>query len=197
SPIVSGLESIVLPWTSPLELASGDAESVPLAFSTPLSAAVEGKSAMLDPQSAREALTQGKRGEYLLAATLDGPFESLFAAGGEKAPSGRTAIPSSPAGARIFVVGSSHWIADRTLSTFPQNAALFENALDLFAMGDALIGIRAKSDTLRPIAPLTDGARSILKFANILAGPLLVVATGALVFFFKRRRRKRAVAAYR
>lgn len=197
NPAVSGLESIVLPWTSPLKVASGEAASIVLARSTPFSAAVAGAEARLDPQSASNSLVSGKRGELDLAAMLEGPFGSVFAPGGEPPPNGRAVTAESTEKAMVFVIGSSHWISDRTLTTFPQNAAFFENILDLFAMGDALIGIRARSDTLRPIAPLNDAARAVLKYANIAAGPLLVLAIGATVFFIRRRSRRAAVAAYR
>ena len=196
SHVVAGLESIVLPWTSPLSVGGGEAPSAVLARSTRFSTAVPGKDAKLDPQSATASLASGERRPQDLVVELSGPFGSYFASGGENPPKGASAIKESPASARIFLVGSSHWLADRSLSTFPQNAALFDNALDSLAMGDALIGIRSRERANRPIAALEDGARSLFKAINIAAGPLLLLAVGAAVFLLRRRARRSAQSMY-
>ena len=63
-------------------------------------------------------------------------------------------------------------------------------------MGDALIGIRAREETNRPIAELPDGARALLKYANVAAGPLALAVIGAAAFALRRRHRRAAARAY-
>ena len=191
-PVVAGLESLVLPWTSPLVLAGGDSMAEALASSSPMAAAVPAAELKLDPQSASEALRNGPRGPKALAATLRGPFGSYAAAGKIALPKGGSAIAESGPEAMLVVVGSSHWLTDRLLATFPQNATFFENALDALAMGDQLIGIRSRENTQRPIASLPDGARLALKVMNMGFGPLVLCVVGAVVFAVRRARRRRA-----
>ena len=188
-PIVADLESVVLPWTSSLVVKEGDQKAI-LAHTTSFATA-EGKEAKLDPKSANEALSKGERRRWPLIALLKGPFTSYFA-GKEKAAEAE----GSP-GARLFVVGSSRWLRDRYLGTFPANAILFENAVDSLAIGDALIGIRSREATSRPIALLSEGAKLALRYVNVTIGPALVMIIGILIFVFRRTRRRTATLAYR
>lgn len=190
-PIVADLETLVLPWTSPVKLAPEKTDEI-IAKTTQTSTAIPSKEARLDPQSANELLLRSQRESRPLAALLSGPFESYFANGKGVPPKGRNVIAEGATGARIFVTGSSRWVSDRILQTFPQNAVFFQNALDSFAMGDVLIGIRSREDTSRPIAILSDGVRIALKYTNIALGPLTVAVIG-IVFLMIRRAHRRAV----
>lgn len=196
-PTVSGLESVVLPWTSPLILAAGDSNAVALAKSSSFSTQLPGKEIRLDPQSAGDALRTGKHEDKPLLALLGGTFRSYYAAGKAQAPRGRDVKSESPVESKIFVAGSSHWLSDRALTTFPSNAALFQNILDSFTVGNALIGIRSRENTSRPIVLLPDPVRLALKYINVAAGPLIVLAAGFLVFAIRRSKRRRITAAFR
>lgn len=192
-PIVSDLESVVLPWTSPLDLAEiedkgGDEEA--LAKSTPYAVSQQSGNITLDPQSANEAVLGGKRESKVLVALLEGPFGSYFSSGKAQVPKGRKPTLESPGGSRIFVVGSSRWISDEFLQNFPSNAALFQNAVDSFAMSDKLIGIRSREDISRPIAILSDGARTAVKYANLATGPIILILIGIVIFFVRRNRQR-------
>lgn len=195
-PIVADLETAVFPWTSPVTLAAGDSRATALAQTSDFATQVPGKDARLDPQSAGDALAGGKRERLTVAALLAGPFGSFFSSGKAAPPPGRDARAEGDAAARVFVVGSSHWLTDRLLATFPANAALFENVLDSFAMGDALIGIRSREETARPIADLSDGARLFLRYANVAIGPIAVLAIGVVVFLSRRARRRAVKTAF-
>ncbi len=191
-PIVADLESIVLPWTSPLTLATTAAETgTPLATTTDQAIAIPAHEAQLDPQAAAEAMAQGKPATAVLSALLDGPFSSFFA-DRDRAPKGATLIGESPASARLFVVGSSRWVSDSFLQVFPANAAFFQNAVDAFAMGDALIGIRSREQTTRPIAALSETGIAFFRWTNLLIGPIIVLVI-ALVVFLMRRARSRSI----
>ncbi|MFH0800059.1 MAG: GldG family protein [Pseudomonadota bacterium] len=199
-PIVAGLEAVVLPWTSPIKLSSSganDRSEKAIAVSTELAVAVPENEARLDPQSANGALIHGERGSKTFLALLSGPFGSYFAPGKSVPPKGRQVIAESVPGARLFVAGSSRWVSDRVLQTFPQNAALFQNALDAFAMGDLLIGIRSREGVSRPVAILSDGARAIVKYSNLVVGPLVVVAIGLVLYMIRRSRRRAIQAMYK
>lgn len=166
-PLVAELETAVFPWTSPLTFSSE--KGTPLAKSSPLSTTISGKDAKLDPQSANTELKNGTHEEKTLVALLN---------------------VEENASSKIFIVGSSKWITNNTLQSFPANATLFENALDAFVMGDALIGIRSRDSSSRPIADLSDSARAALKYTNILIGPILLSIIGFILYLIRRARYK-------
>lgn len=199
-PIVADLESAVLPWTSPLSLkeaGAGETDAVSvLASTSPYAVSASPKAVGLDPQSAGEGLLRGSPGKLALIAMVSGPVRSYFADGGHKAPKGSPFEKESGAGARIFAVGSSHWISDNFLGNFPANAILFQNALDAFAMGDLLIGIRSKEATSRPVAILSDAAMATIKYANVVCGPILVLLIGSIVLMFRRAHRRTVRVVY-
>ncbi|MFA4874242.1 MAG: GldG family protein [bacterium] len=191
-PVTANLQSLVFPWTSPLTLnpdaaTSGAARAI--ASTTQASAAIPGKDARLDPKDANLALSQGQHEARTVAAMLAGPFKSYFALEGRTPPQGLQVKTAGDDGARIFITGSSRWANDRFLQNFPQNAALFQNVLDLFAMGDVLIGIRSREETTRPIVEIPDSGRMVLRYANIATGPLALAAVGLTAFLLRRRRR--------
>lgn len=188
-PIVAPLETAVLTWTSPLVISETGGGAM-LASSSEMSVAVPGSGIKLDPQSAGEALIRGPRKSFPIIALMNGPFKSYFS--GERARENQDSISESKPAAKIFVVGSSRWVSDMVVKTFPVNGALFENALDSFAMGDALIGIRSRENTSRPIEVVSDGARVAIKYINLSIGPVFVLAAG-LIFFLIRRSRRRAI----
>jgi gliding-associated putative ABC transporter substrate-binding component GldG len=162
SPITSALETLVLPWTSPLNLSSAAEPSTQtgiLASSTQDAVLAEGKEIQLDPQSANEGLIKGKRGRLVLAALAKG---------------------------QVLVVGSSRWVSDQFLETFPANVEMFENAVDYFAMGNELIGIRSRENTSRPIDMITDGQRAFIKYLNLVLGPFIIAAIGLVTYALRR-----------
>jgi gliding motility-associatede transport system auxiliary component len=167
-PIVSDLESVILPWTSPITLTGDGAIGKEiLAWTTDLGVAKSGKG-KLDPQSAAEALTTIEPKSHDLIVRRDS----------------------------IFVVGSSRWIRNRFVQNFPNNMTLLENAVDSFAIGDALIGIRSRANTSRPIVDLNDGSRLLLKYINVALGPIAMAIVGVIVFLLRRRSRRDAVRKY-
>ena len=167
APMVSDLESVVLPWTSPITLTGPVNKSEVLARSTELAVAKAGKG-KLDPQTAAEDLTTIEPRQIDLITLRDS----------------------------IFVVASSRWIRNRFIQNFPANMTLLENAVDSFAIGDTLIGIRSRKNTNRPIVNLDDGSRVLLKYINIAAGPITIAIIGIIIFILRRRSRKRAILKY-
>lgn len=196
--VTASLQSAVFPWTSPIVLsqdayAAGTAK--PLASTSIMSATVSGKDAKLDPQSANNFLRAGSHETRTLLATITGPFKSYFTQNDHIPPRNMKPKIESAEGAQIFVAGSSRWINDKFLQNFPQNAALFQNVLDLFAMSDLLIGIRSREDTSRALDAIPDSGRAALKYVNLAVGPLILVMIG-FVTFVLRRRHQRAMARH-
>ncbi|MBD3237145.1 MAG: hypothetical protein GF330_10600 [Candidatus Eisenbacteria bacterium] len=88
---------------------------------------------------------------------------------------------------QLIVVGNAHFITDSFLGQFPANGVFFQNAIDWMTIGDYLITIRSRGATDRPLRPLSDTAKSLIKLVCIAAVPLLVIIFGLVRFTIRRR----------
>jgi ABC-type uncharacterized transport system involved in gliding motility auxiliary subunit len=89
---------------------------------------------------------------------------------------------------RVVVVGSFDFATDRFVHSAPENLSFALNAVDWLAQDEALIAIRSKDR--RPPALMFQSAteREGVKYANMIALPILVAAFGALRIIRRRRR---------
>jgi ABC-type uncharacterized transport system involved in gliding motility auxiliary subunit len=78
------------------------------------------------------------------------------------------------------VVGSSDFASDRYVRNSPENVVFVENAIDLLAQDEALIGIRSKNRAPPPLVFTSAATRSAVKYANIFGVPVLLVLAGVL-----------------
>jgi ABC-type uncharacterized transport system involved in gliding motility auxiliary subunit len=88
---------------------------------------------------------------------------------------------------RIVVFGDGEFMLDDYLSNV--NGALFMNMVDWLAQSEDLISIRSRGVSSRPIKEISAGARTAIKWANVLVVPILVII-GGLVYRKIRRKRK-------
>jgi len=86
-------------------------------------------------------------------------------------------------------VGNSRFIQDDFLGRFPENAAFFLNIVDWLTMGDALIGIRTREKTERPLPELSDRKRAFIRYINILGVSILIIVFGLVKLFLKKKTR--------
>jgi gliding-associated putative ABC transporter substrate-binding component GldG len=178
SRIVSGLDNIVLPWTSSLTVAKPAPEGVTtrVLATTSEFAQVQNFSDgyYLDPETAGSAMQQVSGGKILDVI----------------------ALAELPKGGKLFVVGTSRLLQDQFLKQFPQDAALVANAVDIMAFGDQLVGIRTRGQLAYPIEEMTSVEEQIVKYANMVGGVILVLALAIWVFSVRRSRRKTVQLTY-
>jgi len=154
----------------------------------------------LNPQ---QAFVPGKTAAQVLAVVLSGRFTSFYAnhpvppvsvppaEAGATPPAGTPALDTpvleSPDNTRILVVGNAQFATDSFMGQFPANSLFLLNAVDWMTLGDQLISIRSRGATDRPLATLSDGAKSRVKLICILGTPLLVIIGGIARFSMRRR----------
>ncbi len=96
-------------------------------------------------------------------------------------------IPESPE-TRMVVIGDANFVHDQYIVPGLDNLTMMLNLIDWLAQDEALITIRSRDVSSRPIGEVSDTARSTVKWANILVPPLLVIGFGV----FRRRIRRSA-----
>jgi len=174
---VSRLESVVLPWTSSLNIKSDiltDKTRVDILVKTSPDSWRLTDNFNLSPQ--QNFSPTGGQGSQDVVVYLEGHFSSAF--GEESTDQGR-----------LIVAGDSDFLTDRIAANMPDNLIFFQNLVDVLALDDDLIKIRSKGVSERPIRILSDGARNFLRYGNIFALTLIVIIFGFTRYYFRRRTR--------
>ncbi len=207
-PALGGVQSAVLPWTSPVETVPARMEGkkfTPLlrtsarAMAHALPAQLTGEQQGLLPPSEQEPL--------VLAGLLDGKLESFFKGKGipaiAQAPLVGSKFLESTETGRVVVFGSSQFATDQLLGLLQrlpgrsQNLLLLQNLVDWLTLGEGLIGIRARVAPIYPLTNASEGKQGFVQGINLLAVPLLVAVYGVLRFLLRRRDRRVYEEAYR
>ena len=71
----------------------------------------------------------------------------------------------------------------------PSNIAFLLNAVDWLALDEGLIQIRTREVTNRPLAEVSEGVKTTVKYANILGPASLVILFGVVRWQLRRRRK--------
>ncbi len=207
SGIVNKLESLVLTWASTLDVLdeklTAETEHVDLVRTT-ANGWVQDGDFNLNPRDIPQP-EEGQQQSHVLATMLSGKFTSLFDA--ETIPAKETVkedgttetIPptseekevfqSETTDGRLIVVGDADFPLDVNLQRFQSNAVFFQNLVDALTSDEALINIRSKAVTDRPLKELSDRAKGFVKWGNVL-GVSIVFSAFGLLRFMKRRKSK-------
>jgi gliding-associated putative ABC transporter substrate-binding component GldG len=210
-PIINGLESMVLPWASPLEIhaeKTKDKTVAVLAQSTDYSWTQK----QFFDLSPREDMfpPEDMMKKQIMAVAVSGKFKSFFAdmevppvekmEEGEKAEDRirpqaqkpvdekRSVIKQSPE-TKIIVVGNSRFITDNFYVQFDGNRTFFLNTIDWFTIGNQLMDIRSRETGERPLYIVPEKSKTFVRFVNMFGISILLAAFG-LVQYCMRRRRK-------
>jgi len=89
---------------------------------------------------------------------------------------------------RVTVIGNDAFVEDRYIDVYASNLVFLANLVDFYALGGGLSEIRVKQGLLRPIKPVSDKGRLLIKYINIIGVPLLIIIFGVA---YNIRRRKR------
>jgi len=132
--------------------------------------------------------------EIPLAALVQGQFKSAFA--GKPVPSDTAAgsalpvsapLMSSP-DARVILVGDGDFVRDQYGNR--DNLTFFANMIDYLVDDAGLITIRSKEASMPPLEQVSDGTKKLVKYANLIVPPFLIVAYGLIRWRMKKARKK-------
>jgi gliding-associated putative ABC transporter substrate-binding component GldG len=204
---ISQLSSLVLPWTGYLALDKDLAEGLTATkLVTTTNRAWAGTSPYnLDPNQDWQALrADSKKGGFVLGYLLSGTFPSAYPDGppepGENADEERIAfahskldpskhLAKSSAPGHLIVISNSRFMEDGYLEQFPENMLFIENLADWMMDNEALIGIRSKMASVKPLEEPEEPAKSLIKYGVTVGIPLLVVLFGLARWALRRKRR--------
>lgn len=136
------------------------------------------------------------RGQQVVAAVISGTFTSAFKDKPIPAPSDTAAAVPAPRDSmlvqspvsRILVMGDGEFFVDQKGAGDRDNLLFFQNMVDWLVQDEDLITIRSREVTDRPIKPISEPAKRLVKYANMFGTPILVVLVGIAVWQLRRRR---------
>ncbi len=191
NPVTRDLSVVSLPFVSPLAWAgdAGDSHRHVLLQSSGQSALQAGPPFDINPLV---PLVQRFTGvtfvRSMLAVAVDGPASAGVAPPqGVSVAAPRTKSPDS----RIIVVGSPGLLDDQLFSGDAASLAL--NMIDWLAHDDALIALRSRDVTQRPLIDVGSTERAVWKGLWMFGLPLLVGTMGLMRWLVLRRRQRAAM----
>jgi ABC-2 type transport system permease protein len=98
----------------------------------------------------------------------------------------RQQTSAGPPRGRVVVVGDADFLIDQFLRNAPQNLIFALNALDWLTQTEALLSIRAKMTTPRPLVFESNLEMQAVKYLNLIGVPLAFVLFGAVRLFRRR-----------
>ena len=174
-PITKGIESVVMPFVSPVKVSSKDS----LVYFTVLAKTSERSGIQKPPiyfnGSKRWTKNDFPVSSLPVAVAIEGKIDNGIRSKMVVFGSGEFAVNGS--GQNAQKLGKD-------------NVNLMTNAIDWLSDDTGLIGLRTKGITSRPIeSDLSDGTKTLIKYANFLVPLLLIIGYG--LFRLQNRRRKR------
>lgn len=173
-PMVSELNTLILPWSSSIAIDKTLPEKTTVASlyeTTEFGVAQNfSENLNLDPNGAKESLNQTSTRKYPLGVLITRQ-------NAEKKPD-----------TKILLVGNQQFLQDHFLQRYRENSIFFENAVDVFASGDTLIGIRTKASSFNPISLAEDRSKAAVKYLNLFLSPTLLIGFGLITWVRRKSR---------
>lgn len=184
SPMTRGLGGVTLPFPVPVYPKTIDGvEIAALAKSSSRSWLEDANADNMNPRRDWASADIGFTGPYTLIAQARGALPS-FAEEGKK----------SEAEARVIVAGTGTFVDNQVMSG--PNQALVTNMVDWLSLDKKLLEMRARTQNDTPFDPeLSSGAKSAVKWGNVVGAPLLLILVGVVRWQSRQARRRRLMAA--
>jgi len=217
--VFEGLEFMAVPFTSSVKTLKIEGAEVKPLLRT-VESSYKQENAMAITRGLQLQPKKEDRGPFVVAWSFSGKLGSFFAdkprpegvtsapaeapkpeEGGElmSAPTPGEVLKESPPQTRLIVVGGSEFAEDKMFqlmqmlgtNVYINGFRATHNMIDWLAQDTELIAVRGKL-VARPIEGLESHTRVLVKTANVVGAPLLLVAFG-VVYWRVRERRKKTV----
>lgn len=211
NPVVSSIDSLVLPWSSPITLV--DKEGSALAQTTDQAFSIASPFS-LDPM---DRTVSGKQEQFVMVAFKNAALTSFYA--GKEVPpvsdredkaadkestqstpqstadlSKKVTKPATDDKIRMLAVGNSLFATNSMARQFPENLNFIQNAIDYITLDSSLIEIRAKTFSQRPLREVSDRAKTTVKFLVIFGIPIIVALGGFAKSWMRKKAKNRLLA---
>ncbi len=169
SPPTTGLNSVVFPWASPLDLSK---EAVALWKSSSQSVVLDDFNNLSPTQ--QWDFNQDQK-QSVLAGLQTNEISSFYDQESEEKK------------IKLAVVGDSDSISDNFIQNYPANGQFYMNLIDYLASDVDLISIRSKQALSRPIKQISDQQKQTYRWASVGFGPALALIISLFIFWQRKK----------
>lgn len=174
NPVVAGLDSVVLPWASSVDIKQEQlSEGAQVAVLAKSSQQAWRLSGSFDLSPNQPFTPNQPAGQYNLAVLLSGKIKSAY--GDQSTDQGR-----------LFVVGDSDFMQDNFWRGNPANLIFLQNLLDGASLDADLISIRAKKVDNRSLDMAGVNA-DLIRYLNIFGLTAVVLACGLARYYVRKK----------
>lgn len=189
NPISSNLEALINFFPSSIDsIKKENAHLTPLYFSSDKS----GKQAdrfYIDAVNAAKTLQYPEK-NILLGGTITGQFNSLFDEKSIPFEDGKNSHLSS-GNARFVVLGDGNIFNDNYIkSSGDANLTFILNTFDWLTQNSALISIRSKEVTERPLVEVSKSTKTFAKSLNFFLAPILIIIFGVIRWQIRKKMKR-------
>jgi len=190
--ITRNINSIFLPWASSIDTLA----TMPGRTFTPLLATSEFASRQVGNLQIRPdqelMYNPDQLEQFMLAVAVQGAVRSDLPIGEPAADAGAGGDEVSGAlRGRVVVVGDADFLADQFIGNAPEGVLFALNAVDWLTQTEALLGIRSKQPTPRPLVFESNFQMQMVKYLNLIGVPLAFVLFGTVRLLRRRRTTRR------
>jgi gliding-associated putative ABC transporter substrate-binding component GldG len=175
NPLVAGLEGVVLPWVSSIDIDQSKIDpSAKISYLAKSSqqALVEDKDWNLQPNQPFNLAKSAK--QYNLAVSISGKIKSAY--GDQTTEQGR-----------IFAVGDGDFMQDSFLGGNGVNLVFLQNIFDGAGLDSDLAGIRSKRLTSRSLNDMPQSAKDGWRYLNVFGVTVVVLIFGLLRYWLRKK----------
>lgn len=181
-PAVANLGGAVLPWVGSLTIDRSKVSEGSLLEFVKTSKNSFAQKGNLNVEPGRE-LNPNKEDlkEFTVAALVRGRLKSLTSnnQGVKKTlRQNESIIEETRSGAAVAVVADSDFVSDYFIRRYAGNAALALNTIEAVSTDKSLSEIRSKGSNFKPLKEISDTEKSLIKWSNVIALPLLIILLG-------------------
>ena len=188
--ISGGVETIVVPWASSLELITPsqkilESEFTNLILTTKNSISGTIYSDLFPQQNPDNAVTDALAESKLIAVALTG----------KRCPTLEPkCIKESLKPFRLIVATDSDWLSEYMVTTngYRGHTELGANWIDWLTQENALIAIRGKGKSVRQLTFTSDNHRNLVQYINIAGLPIIIVILGIWRYIYRRSMNRRS-----
>jgi len=209
-PEVNQLESLVLPWVSPIQYIGDEDDDITVSSLMKSSKVswLTSEPFNMDPQQKFD-ISPDDLVQSMAGVVVEGKFRSFFEEkpipekpqqATDKHPDEKPDEPILESDLTSFVViSSTRFINNQFIQQFRENVIFFQNIVDSLTIGDKLIGIRSREVTIRE---LDYGTRDEQKITSIRAThrvlgtfgvPVIAIVFGFSRFWFNKKRKQQMI----
>jgi len=186
--VTAGLESVSIPFASPLIWTGADDVSVELMRSSARASVQSGPPFDVSPLMNRAERFNGMSiRSSLLALAVDGAIESAFKQPPESVAGDSANHISHTDASRMIIVGSPALLDDEFIDG--GNLVALLNMFDWLSGDAGLIELRSRGVTQRPLESLSSAGRSFFKGVWMFALPILIGLFGLWRWWSLKKRR--------